>query len=63
METRIGPGDMFDLRKGMKIRLADGKVIELLSDYIAEGLKYEYSADGETGEISCRPLVGCYIIG
>lgn len=63
MERRIEPGDMFKLKKGMKIRMKDGKLVELLSDYIAEGLKYEYSADGEAGEMSCINFVGGYITG
>ena len=59
METKIEPGDMFNLKKGMKIRLKDGTEIILTSDYIADGLKYEY--DGKD-TISCLKLVGCMII-
>lgn len=62
MEKRIGPEWMFHLKKGMKIRMKDGKMVELLSDYIAEGLKYEYTSENETGEMSCVNFVGGYII-
>lgn len=62
MEKYIGPRDMFYLKKGMKIRLEDGKMVELLSDYIQDGLKYKYLSDGETGEMPCLKFVCGYII-
>lgn len=62
MEKYIGPEWMFHLKKGMKIRLPDGRMVELLSNYIADGLKYEYTEDGETKELSCLEFIGGYII-
>lgn len=56
---KICPEDMFRLKKGTKIRLKDDRVIVLTSDYIQDGLKYEY--DGKD-TISCIKLVGCMII-
>lgn len=69
--TRIGPEDMFALKKGNRIRLKDNSEILLTSDYIQETLSYDYDKvvyeNGiekitEGGTISCRPLVGCYIL-
>ena len=62
MEKRIGPEWMFHLKKGMKIRLPDGRMVELLSNYIADGLKYEYIENGEKGEMSCRFFIGGHMI-
>ena len=68
---RIGPGDMFSLKIGYRIRLKDNSEILLTSDYIQEALSYAYdkvyTIDGvekitESGMISCRTLMGSYIV-
>ena len=62
--NKIKPQDMFSLPKGTKIKLKDGRTIELLSDYIRDGLKYEYvdCDSNETDYIVCLKLGGCEII-
>ena len=62
MEKYIDPREMFYLKKGMKIRLEDGKIVELLSDYIQDGLKYKCISDGEEGEMPCLKFVCGHII-
>ena len=62
MEKYIGPEWMFHLKKGMKIRLPDGRMVELLSNYRADGLKYECIEDGETKELSCLEFIAGHII-
>ena len=48
--------DMFKLKKGMKIRLGDDKVIELTSDYDADIVGYKYIEEGGNTEETISSL-------
>ena len=61
---RIDPAEMFSLKKGTRIQLKDGRIIELTSDYIQDSVSYTYKEVDKTTEdtISCLRLSGSYII-
>ena len=56
---------MFTLKKGMKLRMPDGKEIELTSNYMSDFVGYmcrEIGSDSEEERLSSLYVSGCEIL-
>ena len=61
---RIKPEEMFSLKKGTRVRVKDGRVLELTSDYNRESVSYKCREEGSDTEITISVLTlnGCDVL-